>query len=98
AAIGGSMDASLYGVNGGWAGIRTTANLVDLFPDETGTIDGRAIFYTDGQSKDIPNTPITSFNEGYAVPKFRNVSSEGVPGSNLDFVDTDFPMFRLADV
>ena len=69
-----------------------------MFPDETGTLDSRAIFYTPGQSKEIPNTPVTTFNEGYAVPKFRNVSATGKAGASLEFVDTDFPMFRLADV
>ena len=37
AAIGGSMPASEFGVNGGWGGLRTTKNLVNKFP--TGTID-----------------------------------------------------------
>jgi hypothetical protein len=36
ASIGGNMDASEYGVNSGWAGLRTTKSLVDKFdvPDE----------------------------------------------------------------
>lgn len=97
ASIGGGMDPADYGVNSGWAGLRATKNFVDLFPDETGDIDSRAIFYTAGQSKEIPNTPISTFNEGYAVPKFRNLNADGDPGSSLEFVDTDFPMFRLAD-
>ena len=96
ASIGGSMSPSAYGVNTGWAGLRATKNLVNLFPDETGDQDGRAIFYTAGQSKEIPNTPISTFNEGYAVPKFRNLNADGDPGASLEFVDTDFPMFRLA--
>ena len=37
AAIGGSMPANEFGVNGGWGGLRTTKNLVNKFP--TGTID-----------------------------------------------------------
>jgi starch-binding outer membrane protein, SusD/RagB family len=98
ASIGGSMNPGDYGVNTGWAGLRATKNLVNLFPDETGDTDGRAIFYTNGQSKEIPNTPISAFSEGYAVPKFRNLNVDGDPGSSLEFVDTDFPMFRLADV
>src|SRR5690606_10563681 len=39
AAIGGTMSAADYGVNSGWSGLRTTKNLVDLFPDATGNID-----------------------------------------------------------
>ncbi len=98
ASIGGAMNPTDYGVNTGWAGLRATKNLVNLFPDETGNIDSRAIFYTNGQSKEIPNTPISTFNEGYAVPKFRNLDADGDSGSSLEFVDTDFPMFRLGDV
>jgi hypothetical protein len=85
----------VYGVNGGWFGLRTTGALVDLFPDAIGNIDRRAHFYTTGQNKDI--NAITSFNDGYAVRKFVNVSSDGVRGSDLDHPDTDYPMFRLAD-
>ncbi|MEO7988242.1 MAG: RagB/SusD family nutrient uptake outer membrane protein [Chryseolinea sp.] len=94
AAIGGNMSANDYGVSSGWAGLRTTSNIVDLFPVSG---DNRSMFYTNGQSKDIINTPNTSFNEGYAIPKFQNVTSEGAPGSNSNFADTDFPVFRLAD-
>lgn len=70
-------------------------------PDYTYTIvqsayDRRAIFHTDGQNLEIED--ISNFNDGYAVGKFKNVTRDGVPGSNLTFVDTDFPMFRLADV
>jgi len=98
APIGGSMSdisETEYGIQGGWGGLRTTSLLVDLFPDETGNTDTRALFYTDGQNKEI--TTIESFNDGYAVPKYRNVNREGEPGQNQTHPDTDFPMFRLAD-
>jgi hypothetical protein len=58
--------------------------------------DHRPIFYTNGQSLDIND--IANFADGYAVPKFTNMTSNGDPGLNATFVDTDFPMFRLADV
>lgn len=95
APVGGNMKGEDYGINGGWNGLRTTKALVDLFPDASGQVDERAIFYTDGQSKEINS--IGNFNDGYAVPKYTNVSSEGVPGADLDHPDTDYPMFRLAD-
>ncbi len=60
------------------------------------SFDTRGLFHTDGQSLDI--TDITLFTQGYAIRKFINLTSEGVRGSDNDFVDTDFPMFRLADV
>ncbi|MBK7804710.1 MAG: RagB/SusD family nutrient uptake outer membrane protein [Saprospiraceae bacterium] len=63
------------------------------------SFDRRGIFGTKGQVLDI-NTreDIPIFNNGYAVLKFKNITSEGKSGSNVDFPDTDFPMFRLADV
>jgi hypothetical protein len=98
AAIGGSMDPASFGVRGAWSGLRTTKAIVNLFPDVTGTIDERANFHTPGQNLEIND--IFSFTEGYPIIKFRNVSSTGQKGSDPvgDFPDTDFPMFRLADV
>jgi len=62
-----------------------------------GTIyDHRAMFFTEGQTLEIDD--LSNFNEGYAVTKFKNVTRDGANGSDLTFVDTDFPMFRLADV
>ena len=70
-------------------------------PDHTYAIerpsfDSRAMFYTDGQSLEIDD--ISQFTQGYAVTKFTNLKSDGTPGSDPTFMDTDFPMFRLADV
>lgn len=95
APLGGSMPIAAYGVNGGWGGIRTTSAFVNKFP--TGTTDTRANFHTEGQTLTISN--ISNFNEGYAIGKFKNVDVNGNAGSDAagDFVDTDFPMFRLAD-
>ena len=60
------------------------------------SFDRRGLFYTDGQTLDIND--LTLATEGYAVQKFKNVTSTGLQGSDTDFPDTDFPMFRLADV
>ena len=98
APVGGSMDPSKFGISGGWGGLRTTKNIVALFPDNTGTIDARAQFYTNGQTLEIAD--VSSFTDGYGITKYKNVSSTGVPGSDPTgtFPDTDFPMFRLADL
>ena len=53
------------------------------------------MFYTEGQELEIAD--ISQFTEGYAITKFTNITSAGNVGSDLTFVDTDFPMFRLAD-
>jgi hypothetical protein len=69
-------------------------------PDYTYTItrasyDRRAMFFTEGQTLEIQD--IGNFNDGYAITKFKNVTSTGATGSDLTFPDTDFPMFRAAD-
>lgn len=58
--------------------------------------DHRAMFWTDGQSLDIND--IAVFTDGYAITKWKNVTSTGAAGLDGTFTDTDFPMFRLADV
>lgn len=200
AAIGGSMNAAQFGVNGGWGGLRTTKNLVNQFavdlvamntalgpqsdwglvgsgtPNgwgssddielfQTGTnqyavyanllsgeikfrfnedwgnnygddgangtlesggsniaiaaagtyyvtmnlnnntytitpflSDKRGMFHTAGQNLEIED--IAQFNNGYAVSKFKNVTSTGAQGSDSsgNFTDTDIPIIRLAEI
>ncbi len=95
APIVGTMPESEIGVTGAWQGLRTTSAFVDLFPDETGDLDSRASFWTEGQSKEIND--LTAATDGYGIIKFRNVTSDGLPGSDLTHADADFPVFRLAD-
>jgi len=59
--------------------------------------DSRENFFTEDQTLEIEDP--FNFNNGYAVEKFRNVDVNGNQGSDGggDFVDIDFPMFRLAD-
>lgn len=58
--------------------------------------DSRGNFYTDGQNKLMEDQG--KFTDGFAVVKFKNVDVDGNPGSDPDnFVDTDFPLFRLSD-
>jgi hypothetical protein len=95
AAVGGDMSPGDYGIDGGWGGTRTTSGLVNKFPDVTGDTDSRAMFFTEGQTLEIID--IGNFNDGYAVEKFKNLTTGGSTGSHLTYPDTDFPMFRLAD-
>lgn len=109
APVGGTMPASLFGVSGGWAGLRTTSNLVNLFPADTvtslqgnlthfpnlGNPDTRAEFWSNNQSLAI--TDVTNFNQGYAINKWRNVTTTGAAGSNLSYSDVDEPLFRLSE-
>ena len=95
ASIVGSMDAASRGMDGGWQGIRTRREFVNLFPDETATADKRGTFYTAGQVKDIAN--VGTFTDGYAVTKYINKNSDGSAAQRNDIPDIDFPMFRLTD-
>jgi hypothetical protein len=93
---GGSMSHTALGLDGCWAGLRVKPEFVALFPTPAdASPDGRAIFYTPGQDSLIAS--ITDFNDGWAAPKYQNVTSTGAPGSNGTHPDTDFPVFRLAD-
>ncbi|MDQ2770062.1 MAG: RagB/SusD family nutrient uptake outer membrane protein [Bacteroidota bacterium] len=98
AAVGGRMLNTGFGVNSGWAGNRTRKNLPLLFPTPASGFDSRAMFFTNGQSLEIND--LTVFTDGYGVTKWRNKTSTGGNGNDpqLIFVDTDFPLFRLADV
>lgn len=60
--------------------------------------DPRAMFHTDGQKLEIES--IATFTDGYAVAKFKNLTRNGDRGSDAsgEFTDTDFPLFRIADV
>lgn len=109
AAIGGAMQASDFGVNGGWGGLRTTKALVNKFDyavterdsegDPIAWSDGRALFFTEGQEFEI-NTIANTFTDGYAVTKFTNIDSQGNQGKDEsgEFVDTDLPLIRLAEI
>ena len=99
AGVGGDMNdicEAEYGIDGGWGGHRTTPKFVALFPDVEGDIDSRAMFYTQNQTLEVDE--IGLFNNGYAIDKYKNIDKSGNPGSNLTYVDIDFPVFRLADV
>ena len=97
AALGGSMSPANFGVTATWGGTRTTSALVNKFADPSGATDKRALFYTNGQTLDIAD--YTVFTDGYAIRKFTNLTFAGGPSPSgaPDFVDTDVPMFRLAD-
>ena len=96
--VSGTADANwrpaLYGIGGGWGGMRATSRLFDQFTDTAA--DRRGRFQTGGQTKEI--TSLTDFKFGFVPIKFKNITSNNVAGSDGTFVDTDFPMFRLADV
>ena len=92
AAIGGTMDPAEFGVNSGWGGLRTTSAFVDKFEPT----DLRGRFYTNGHTKEIND--LGTFTDGYAFIKYKNITSNGTPGVHNNWVETDLPVYRLADV
>jgi len=92
ASTGGEMDVTKVGISSGWGGLRTTPEFYDKFDGK----DARNLFYTSTQKKSIDD--IGDFTNGYAFMKFLNINSDGTPGKEAGFVDTDFPMMRYADV
>ncbi|AYO57273.1 RagB/SusD family nutrient uptake outer membrane protein [Chryseobacterium sp. 6424] len=92
AAIGGTMKAADFGVNGGWGGLRTTKAFVQKFEAN----DKRGRFHTDGQTLEIND--LANFNDGYAFIKYKNIKSDGSAGIHENWVETDLPLYRLADI
>jgi hypothetical protein len=100
AAVGGTLSPAASGINSGWGGFRARQQLTSLLTSSsTSSTDARrSILYTSGQRLNVDT--LTAVSNGYLLPKYKNVTSTGVKGSDAagDFPDTDFPMFRLADV
>ncbi len=110
AAIGGTMSDLLtnYGVSDGWGGLRTTSALIDkftlnnderarTFEDANGANEvWESMVYIGDHTLEIEDIGI--FEHGYALVKFKNVTSTGAQASSDEWTDTDYPMFRLADV
>ena len=94
-----------FGATSGWSEFRLRPEFVDKFSDsdiyaqgEQPKGDVRAKFFTAGQSKDVAS--MTDETTGYLSEKWSNLKDDGTAASNTgnDGVDTDFPLFRLADV
>ena len=92
ASCGGSMNASDYGVDGCWYGLRLKPEAYNRYAPG----DQRAsFFWTAGQS--VLVGAISNYSDGIPAPKFSNKTSTGGNGSHATFPDTDFPVFRLGD-
>lgn len=89
-----------FGVTNGWSEFRLRPEFVDKFTqtDIDGNGDKRCKFFTNGQSKDV--TSMTDETTGYLSEKWSNLKDDGTAASNTanDGVETDYPLFRLADV
>lgn len=88
---GGDMDVATVGISSGWGGLSVTPEHADKFSD----MDVRGMFYKE-YGKDI--TVLADFKSGgYKSTKFKNINHDGSAAQAAGFVDTDFPVFRVAD-
>jgi hypothetical protein len=82
--------------SGGWGGaLRLRKQFVQKFEGSDFDFDVRKAIVAGERPVDISN--VAAQGQGYITTKWSNVSSTGVAGSSQTFVDTDFPLFRLAD-
>ena len=80
----------------GWGGaLRVRKQFADLF-DASFANDARNTIISGSRTKDIID--ISDKDTGYIIQKYSNATSTGSFGADQTFVDTDFPLFRLADV
>src|SRR6266704_2803374 len=92
AGCGGSMSAASYGIDYCWGGYRMKQQTYRRFAAG----DTRAaFFYTTGQTDSVSDRG--DFTKGIAAPKFTNLKANGDTAQAKGMVDTDFPIFRLAD-
>jgi starch-binding outer membrane protein, SusD/RagB family len=83
---------------GGWGAMRATEKIPALFPDFTGVIDKRSLWFTAGQSLNMDDFFLYEF--GFPTTKFRNRTRAGGFGNdpNRTFSDIDIPVARLAEM
>jgi hypothetical protein len=88
-------NGSDFGV-GGWGGaLRLRKQFVQKFDGTEFAADTRKTIFAGSRSIDISS--VTNQAQGFILKKYSNKNNAGVAGVNSTFVDTDFPLFRLAD-
>lgn len=82
---------------GGWGGaLRVRRQFAELFEGGLFSDDDRNTLIKDNRPINIID--ISDRDTGFILQKFSNATSTGTFGIDQTFVDTDFPLFRLADV
>lgn len=82
---------------GGWGGaLRVRQQFADLFDGGLFLTDERNTLIKD--NRPIGISDISDRDTGFIIQKYSNANSTGGFGVDDTFVDTDFPLFRLADV
>ena len=90
-----TMDAGAIGISSGWSGLSLTGTFTSKFEEN----DARAMFFKGGFNQYIDALrDADGASEGWKSMKFSNVNHDGTAAQAQGFVDTDFPIFRFADV
>lgn len=80
------------GIDFGWQGYRVRQE----FMQSVGNSDPR-VMKVPGNNDPASITDYLKFDQGTKLIKFSNKTSTGGNGSDANFVDSDFPLFRMAD-
>ena len=88
-----AVSAVMVGIDFGWQGFRVRKEFADI----VGTNDAR-VMYVPGDTSPASISDYSLFEQGKKLIKFSNKTSTGGSGKDQQFPDTDFPMFRIADV
>lgn len=89
-------NGSQFGV-GGWGGaLRLRKQFVQKFDGGAYNSDVRKTIIS--ANRNIEINDISNKDQGFVLGKFSNISSTGAVGVSSTFVETDFPLFRYADV
>ncbi|WP_353779704.1 RagB/SusD family nutrient uptake outer membrane protein [Winogradskyella sp. 3972H.M.0a.05] len=82
---------------GGWGGaLRVRREFAELWQGGDFGSDARNTIISEGRPIGIVD--ISDRDTGFIIQKYSNATSTGGFGVDQTFVDTDFPLFRLADV
>lgn len=85
-----------FGVAGWAGGLRVTKQFSETMLNGNYDNDDRNTIIS--KDRTIEMTSMDNYATGYITAKWSNKTSTGVNGKATEIVDTDFPMFRLADV
>lgn len=85
-----------FGVAGWAGGLRVTKQFSETMLNGNYNDDDRNTIISKDRTIELTN--MNNYGTGYITAKWSNKTSTGANGSATEMVDTDFPMFRLADV
>ncbi|MCQ2177864.1 MAG: RagB/SusD family nutrient uptake outer membrane protein, partial [Bacteroidales bacterium] len=89
-----TMDVAKVGISSGWSGLSLTGTFTSKFEEG----DSRAMFFKGDFEQYIDEIRDASgASNGWKSMKYSNINHDGSAAQAQGFVDTDFPVFRVAD-